>query len=101
MTSLSKRLNHLRKKKQHNQKEETKLHGITNTSLNGYENKVRTPNLEILYKLADFYNVCPAYLLFGENKNYLDFFSDVTEEEAVLLKEYLETLREKDKTNKE
>lgn len=95
MTSLGKRLIKLRKKKNLSQKDAAELIGISNANLSRYEKEERTPNQEMITNLAKFYNVSPSYLLFGENKPYLDFLQDITEEEANLLKDYLEEIRRK------
>lgn len=93
MTSLGNRLVKLRKEMNLRQKDAAKLIGISNSNLSRYEKEERTPNKEMIIKLASFYKVSPSYLLFGENKAHLEFLQDITEEEAKLLKEYLEEIR--------
>lgn len=93
MSSLGDRLIQLRNSKNLKQNQAAELIGISSVNLSRYEQGKRKPNRETLYLLADFYDVHPSYLLFGEENNYLDFLSDITEEEAMKLKEYLEELR--------
>lgn len=94
MTSLGARLVKLRQNKDMNQKEAAKMLGITAVNLSRYEKNNRIPNKETLNKLAEFYHVSPSYIYFGEDKVDLDFLEDITEEEAKLLKDYLEKIRE-------
>jgi len=94
LSTLGDRLIQLRNKKQLKQNEAAKLIGISSTNLSRYEKGKRKPDKETLYLLANFYNVQPSFLLFGEENNYLDLFSDITEEEAKMLKEYLIKIRE-------
>lgn len=93
MATIGERLKKLREKKDLNQIQAAKLIGISNANLSRYEANKRNPSKENLHKLADFYHVTPSYLLFGEGKDYLSVFADVTEEEAILLKEYLDEIR--------
>lgn len=95
MSSIGQRLVKLRKLKNLNQKEAAKLIGTTNTNLSRYESNKRVPNESMLSLLADFYHVHPSYIMFGEDRHYLNFLSDVTEEEARLLNEYLKEIRKK------
>ncbi|MBW8351717.1 helix-turn-helix domain-containing protein [Bacillus sp. IITD106] len=93
MSSFGNRLIQLRKLKKLKQNQAAELIGISSVNLSRYEQDKRKPNKETLYLLANFYNVSPSYLLFGEENDYLDFLSDITKEEAMQLKEYLEEIR--------
>lgn len=96
MTSLGIRLIKLRKSKNLNQKDAAKFIGISAVNLSRYEKEQRTPDMAMINKLADFYEVHPSYLLFGKNKiDHFDFLQDITEEEALLLKNYLAEIRDK------
>src|SRR5690625_2893272 len=99
MNLVGKRLLELRKKKKLKQIEAAKLIGITSASLSRYETNNRTPDTEILNKLSEFYNVPPSYILFGVEYNRKDFFNNISEEEEILLKEYLIKISN-DKKNK-
>lgn len=44
--------------------------GITEVSLSRYENGQRKPNLDIIYKIAKYYNVSADYLMGLEIKNF-------------------------------
>ncbi|WP_281250256.1 helix-turn-helix domain-containing protein [Virgibacillus proomii] len=94
LNDIGKRLIELRKKQNLEQKEAAKLIGISSVNLSRYEKGNRTPNPEMLKKLAEFYNVKPSYIAFGEEDCHLKFLSDVTEEEAELLKAYLIKIRQ-------
>lgn len=95
MDSLGYRLRKLRDDKGLSQKEVAQLVGISAVNLSRYERDKRIPNKKTLHKIAEFYEVSPSYLYFGNEKEYLDFLYDITEEEALLLKDYLTKLREK------
>lgn len=93
MSSIGERLIKLREQKNLKQKQVAKLIGISNTNLSRYEKNKRKPSKDTLVLLANFYNVHPSYILFGEETDHLNFLSDITEEEAILLKEYLKEIR--------
>jgi|SRR5690625_3633129 len=93
MTSIGKRLIKLRKKRNLKQNEAAELIGISKVNLSRYENEHRNPSSTALKKLADFYEVTPAYLQYGERKSKFDFLDDITDEEAALLKSYLQKIR--------
>src|SRR5690625_1334006 len=92
MSSIGKRLIKLRNQRGLKQNQIAKELGISNANLSRYEQDKRTPNEKTIHLLADFYEVTPSYLLFGE-EDQLSFLSDITKEEATLLKEYLEKIR--------
>ena len=99
MTDVGKRLLKLREDKDLKQNEVAKCIGISSVNLSRYEKGKRTPDKEVLHKLAEFYNVKPSYIMFGEKQRYYDFLTDITENEAELLKEYLEEIRKTNKKN--
>lgn len=57
------RLKELRLKNKLTQEELGKMLNLTNVSISGYENGDRTPDIENLSKLADYFNVTTDYLL--------------------------------------
>lgn len=95
MDSLGYRLKYLRKKKDLSQKEAAHLIGISAVNLSRYEGNKRIPDKNTLDKIAQFYEVSSSYLYFGNENNHLDFLQDITDEEALLLKDYLKRVREK------
>lgn len=93
MSSLGERLRILREKRNLKQNEVANRLGISSVNLSRYEKDNRTPSREMIYKLADYYEVSPSYLLFGSEEDYLSFLKDVTKEEAQLLEDYLREIR--------
>lgn len=93
MSSIGERLIKLREQRDLKQNQAARLIGISNANLSRYEKNKRKPNKETLYLLANFYDIHPSYLLFGEEADHFSFLSDITREEATLLKEYLENIR--------
>ena len=75
--SVGKRIKHLREK---NSLEAQKLaHDLQvgKSTLSNWENDRRTPDLETLKNIANYFNVSTDYLLFGDeadNKNFNDYF---------------------------
>lgn len=61
--TLSLRLVYLRKQKGYTQYEVSEILNISRSTLSKYEKGTRIPNLEILIKLANLYNVSCDYLL--------------------------------------
>lgn len=57
------RIKELRKKKEINQKDLGDVIGVAANSISQYESGSREPSIEILNKLADFFNVSIDYLL--------------------------------------
>lgn len=93
MSSIGKRLIKLRTQKNLKQNLIAKQLGISNANLSRYEQDKRKPNEETIHLLAKFYEVRPSYLLFGEWEDHLKFLSDITKDEAILLKKYLMEIR--------
>jgi len=96
MSTLGNRLKKLRSKAGLSQKRAAKLIGISAVNLSRYEGDKRTPDKDTLNNIAQFYQVNPSYLYFGNESNHLSFLQDISKEEAYLLKEYLKEIREKD-----
>lgn|SRR5690625_3075124 len=93
MSSIGKRLIKLRNQRGLKQNQIAKELGISNANLSRYEQDKRTPNEKTIHLLADFYEVQPSYILFGESEDHLSILSDITKEEAILLKKYLDKIR--------
>jgi transcriptional regulator with XRE-family HTH domain len=72
---IGNRLKIIRDRKGLNQKEAAETFGISNVVLNRYENDERTPDVETLGRLAEFYGVTTDYLL-GRTNNPTSLFSD-------------------------
>lgn len=88
------RLQHLRKTRNLSQKEVSNALSISASVLSNYESSERTPSLENLIALADFYRCSTDYLLGMERykpSTLLDV-SGLTEEQIQLLRAFLSTL---------
>ncbi|MEC2159738.1 helix-turn-helix domain-containing protein [Virgibacillus halodenitrificans] len=66
MKGLGQRLENLRERSDYKQKEISALLGFTTNVYGMYEREERTPSLETLVKLADFFHVSVDYLLRGK-----------------------------------
>lgn len=88
MAVLGKRLKEAREKKKLTQIEASKLLGISNGTLSGYERNYRDPDTQILEKMANLYGVSTDFLLGRPNdiniqnendkdeQDFLDFIND-------------------------
>ena len=98
-------LKKLRKQRDLTQEELAKLLNISRTTYVGYERKTSEPNLEFLFKLADFYDVSLDYLCGRQNNNlvYVDSLTelqkqlvstikDMSQEQCMLLDAYAQGL---------
>ncbi|MDF2506133.1 helix-turn-helix transcriptional regulator [Clostridium sp.] len=61
------RLKSLREDKDITQSEVAEALNISRTALANYENAIREPNLSLLVKIADYYNISLDYLLCRTN----------------------------------
>lgn len=61
----------LRKEKNLTQEELAEIVNVTKATINSYELGRTEPNIDILIKLADYYNVTLDYLVGRENENLL------------------------------
>lgn len=89
------RLQNLRKARKLSQKEVSNALSISASVLSNYESGERTPSLENLIVLADFYRCSTDYLL-GLEKHTASALIDVsnlTEEQIQLLRAFLRTLK--------
>ena len=89
------RLQHLRNIRNLSQKEVANALGISPSVLSNYESSERTPSLENLIALANFYHCSTDYLVGLEKHNpsaTLDV-SWLTEEQRQLLRAFLNTLK--------
>lgn len=89
------RLQNLRKSRKLSQKEVSNALSISASVLSNYESSERTPSLENLIALADFYRCSTDYLL-GLEKHATSALIDVsnlTEEQIQLLRAFLSTLK--------
>ncbi|WP_018130974.1 helix-turn-helix domain-containing protein [Effusibacillus pohliae] len=62
------RLRQLRKQKNLTMKEFGKKFGLAESTISGYENGTRTPDLETIEKFADFFGVTVDYLVKGRTE---------------------------------
>ena len=63
MSEFPNRLRELRKAKGLSQKALAEAVGMSDTGIQNYELKTRTPNADVIVKLADFFDVSTDYLL--------------------------------------
>jgi len=86
---FSKRLRALRKKKKLTMKEFGEKFSLAESTISGYENGNRKPDMDILSKFADFFNVSTDYLLGRTNEiNSSPLAFDSLEEINKLVKEF-------------
>ena len=70
----------LRKQNNKTQAEIAKLLSITSAGYNNYEKKKTEPSIDILVKLADYYNVTLDYLVGREFNNEFGYLNDKEKE---------------------
>ena len=72
MNTFGERLKKLRSERNKLQKEVAIDLKISNTGYSSYENDLRMPGVEMLIKIANYYNVTIDYLLGLDNRTFLD-----------------------------
>lgn len=95
ISGLGERLQNLRKERRLSQKEVADALGISAAVVSNYESGERTPSLENLLSLADFYRCSTDYLL-GKDKQIPTATIDVsmlTEEQVRLLQAFIASLQ--------
>lgn len=102
--TLGDRLRRLREKKEWTQKYAATVFGITSGALSNYERGERTPDAEMLKRIAEVYDVSIDYLIgkrsLRENKQYLnessldDYIEEIIGREAVLMLQSMDRLDE-------
>lgn len=60
---FAERLKDLREEKKLSQNQLAKLTGISQRAIGMWENKQRTPNIEAIITLAEFFNVTAGYII--------------------------------------
>lgn len=83
------RLRGLREHKKLTQTQVARRLNLSKTSISGYENNIKTPSIDVLIQLSNFYGVTTDYLLGLDNRKML-CIDGVTEREH----EILEILRD-------
>ena len=91
ITKFSTRLRQLRTNKGLRQEQVATLIGVNKSAISTYENDTRRPSFEILVRLANLYRVSTDYLLGQTNSRSVDL-SGLSEQEAALVCELVETL---------
>lgn len=77
---LGNRLKNLREEKDLYQKDLAKIFGISAGAIGLYENNRRTPDMELLKEMAEYFNVSTDYLLGKSDlRNPEEFYKDITE----------------------
>lgn len=110
------RLKFLRKEKDFTQSELAKIFSLGESTISFYESNKRTPDYELLEKIADFFNVSVDYLLGRtDNKNidtssidaekessnpFFKEYENLSEEGRKELEKYLELLKLKENMEK-
>ena len=94
IAKFSTRLRELRLNKGLRQEQVAKLIGVNKSAISTYENDSRQPSFEILVRLANLYRVSTDYLLGQTNSRSVDL-SGLSEQEAALICELVETLTKK------
>jgi len=73
---ISKTIKDLRAKKNVTQEELGKAIGLTTSMIGMYETEARKPSLDVIKKLADYFNVSTDYILYGFDRTLLVQFVD-------------------------
>ena len=94
IAKFSTRLKELRINKGLRQEQVAKLIGVNKSAISTYENDTRQPSFEILVRLANLYRVTTDYLLGQTNTRSVDL-SGLSEQEASLICELVETMSKK------
>ncbi len=94
IASFSSRLKELRQNMNLRQDQVAKLIGVNKNAISTYENDTRQPSFEILVRLANLYRVSTDYMLGQTNHRSVDL-SGLTEEEAALICDLVETMSKK------
>lgn len=81
------RLKELRKQKGLTQEEFGNIIHVNKMTYNGYENENREPSIEILCKIADYYNVSLDYLVEREYTNEIGYLTDNQKNVVFVLKQ--------------
>ena len=100
IAKFSTRLRELRLNKGLRQEQVAKLIGVNKSAISTYENDTRQPSFEILVRLANLYRVSTDYLLGQANSRSVDL-SGLSEQEAALVCELVETLTKKKRDNQQ
>lgn len=82
MTNIANILKNLRNQSNMSQEELAKLLGISRSAVSSYENGTRSPNNELLVKMANIFNVSTDYLLgltisYNTDSEYDLIFSEI------------------------
>lgn len=94
MVEIGEKLRRLRKQKNLTQKQLASLIGVQNSIISFYELGDRIPSPEIIIKLASVLHVSTDYLLGLEKKESVDI-SDLTDNDKLLVRSLVDSLREK------
>lgn len=94
MVEFGEKLRRLRKQKNLTQKQLASLIGVQNSIISFYELGDRIPSPEIIIKLASVLHVSTDYLLGLEKKESVDI-SDLTDNDKLLVRSLVDSLREK------
>jgi len=98
---LGKRLRELRKQRNLTMKEFGNRFNLAESTISGYENETRKPDMDILKRFADFFEISVDYLL-GRTDTLDDLDDEVLKllndpENGIFFKDYLSAPEEKKK----
>ncbi len=96
MATLGERLKALRQKNGWSQIYVSKKLHIPNTTLSGYERDYREPDLEILERIAELYEVSVGYLVAGYEDQLQNDSTKLNKEDLDFIEEY-KSLNDEDK----
>lgn len=66
-TKVGKRLRELREKKGKTQNDVAEALGVTRSAIGAYENGIRTPNPDMMIRLAQYFGKSISYIFFDRN----------------------------------
>lgn len=95
------RIRYLRRKANLNQTELAKKLGVSTSTVGFWETNKREPDLDLLVKLSEMFNVSADYLLNNYNDNTIMIYGragshkniDFTDEQIRLIEDFIETLK--------
>jgi transcriptional regulator with XRE-family HTH domain len=90
--SFGRRIKQLREEKGVRQEDIGNLFSVSKSAVSQWENDIRTPDMDIIIKLADFFDVSTDYLLGRTNDPSLSDTQHVNDDEAL---EYLDELHKR------
>ncbi|MFC4403817.1 helix-turn-helix domain-containing protein [Gracilibacillus xinjiangensis] len=94
------RLRKLRQKEKLTMKQFGRKFALAESTISGYENGNRKPDLELVIKFADFFDVSIDYLAGRDDGNFIDI-KGLTEDEIADIKRHIDYVKWKAKEERE